>query len=311
MLFVLLAPMQTASHEVRPAHLKLSQVNEQGWMAAFMQPQSSGRFLNLGVETNCTASAGTPVVGAAAMQVSFQLDCSGGPLARVRIEGIERTLTDAMVTVETLDGETRNYLITPGRPEITLSVDEKLPAYLVLGVEHLIYGLDHVLFVLTLMYLVHGWKNLVRVITSFTLAHSITLGLSAFDVIRVSQPPVEALIAFSILLLAMEALRTQESALGRRPWLVAFAFGLLHGLGFAAALAEIGLPDSSAVTALFLFNVGIELGQLAIIAVALLLVAALNRAGLDARPQLKPAPLYLIGGLSCYWFMDRSLQILL
>ena len=261
-----------SGHESRPSLLKLEEKGAGDWHAVFKQPQVNGRFLNLKVETNCTSGEITSVVGVSALQESFPLNCDEAPLGLVRIVGLDRTLVDTMVTVKTATGETSNYLISSG--ESTLSLNEpapSVPAYLILGIEHLLFGIDHVLFVLVLLYIVSGWANLVKVVTSFTVAHSITLGLSAFDIITLSPPPVEALIALSIVMLARESLRSAEvdttsSYILDKPWIVAFAFGLLHGLGFASALAEIGLPKVGAVLALFLFNVGIELGQLLIVA---------------------------------------------
>jgi hypothetical protein len=156
---------------------------------------------------------------------------------------------------------------------------------------------------------VSGWKNLVKVVTSFTLAHSITLGLAAFDIVNVSQAPVEALIALSIVLLALESLRTDKGLISRNPWVVAFIFGLLHGLGFASALAEIGLPEASAVTALFLFNVGIELGQLAVVAAALGFVYLVGRSRLRFAAVATRLPIYFVGSVASYWFIDRAVQI--
>ena len=210
-----------------------------------------------------------------------------------------------------LNGKTENFLISASDPQLDLSSGTAVPVYLLLGIEHLVFGIDHVLFVLILLYLVSGWMNLLKVITSFTVAHSITLALSAFSVVSVSQQPVEALIALSITLLALEALGKGESLIRQQPWLVAFMFGLLHGLGFAGALSEIGLPDESRVMALFLFNVGIEIGQVVIVALALALTAVVMR----ARPEIPRywihAPVFVVGGLSAYWVIDRSLAVLL
>ena len=178
-----------------------------------------------------------------------------------------------------------------------------------LGIEHLFFGIDHVLFVLLLLYLVNGFMNLVKVITSFTVAHSITLGLSAFDIVTVSQGPVEALIALSIVMLAAEALHDRKSLIHKQPWLITFIFGLLHGLGFAGALAEIGLPEATAVLALLLFNIGIEVGQLVIIAIALGVTYSLQKL-IIIPVRVAVLPVYLVGGLSIYWFIDRSLMVL-
>ncbi|MCH7743928.1 MAG: HupE/UreJ family protein, partial [Proteobacteria bacterium] len=255
----LLSAGTNSAHEVRPALLKLHELSEGRWQVVFKQPQVQGRFLNLKVNSNCIAGTITPVVGQSALKESFELKCADEGLRFIEIEGLDRTLVDTMVSIETLNGKISNHLISSSQPTLLLSSSEipAIPVYLLLGVEHLVFGIDHVLFVLVLLYIVSGWVNLIKVITSFTLAHSITLGLAAFDILAVSQAPVEALIALSILLLAWESLRRQSGVISVNPWMVAFIFGLLHGLGFASALAEIGLPQSSTVVALFLFNVGI------------------------------------------------------
>ena len=297
------------AHEMRPALLTIKQSDSTTYQAVFKQPQVQGRFLNLSVITDCNSTLVKARTSSSALEETFSLTCFE-PLASIEIAGLKRTLIDTMVTVEDLSGTTRNYLVNGREPKVSITGGTSTPVYLMLGMEHLFFGIDHVLFVLLLLYLVSGWKNLVKVVTSFTVAHSITLGLSAFDILSVSQGPVEALIALSIVLLAAEALRGEDSLIHRKPWLITFAFGLLHGLGFAGALSEIGLPQASAAMALFLFNAGIEIGQLAIIAVALTLTFAVARAGLRPTQTLAALPVYLIGGLAVYWFIDRSLQVL-
>ena len=310
--FLLFAGTNSA-HEVRPALLKLHELSEGRWQVVFKQPQVQGRFLNLKVNSNCIAGTITPVVGQSALKESFELKCADQGLRFIEIEGLDRTLVDTMVSIETLNGKISNHLISSSQPTLLLSSSEipAIPVYLLLGVEHLVFGIDHVLFVLVLLYIVSGWVNLIKVITSFTLAHSITLGLAAFDILAVSQAPVEALIALSILLLAWESLRRQSGVISVNPWMVAFIFGLLHGLGFASALAEIGLPQSSTVVALFLFNVGIEVGQLGIVSLALLFVYLLRRANFRIPIRAATLPLYLVGGVASYWFIDRAFQIVI
>jgi hypothetical protein len=202
-----------------------------------------------------------------------------------------------------------------------LNVGESVPAvpvYIVLGVEHLIFGIDHVLFVLVLLYVVHGWKNLFKVITSFTVAHSVTLGLSSLELLTLAQAPVEALIGLSIVFLAAEALRGNKGYMTRAPWVVSALFGLLHGLGFAGALAEIGLPQDSVIVALLFFNIGIEVGQLLVVIVALGLVAVFGRlagtkpsgvADSQVLTNIVRMPLYGAGTIAGYWFVERTLAI--
>jgi hydrogenase/urease accessory protein HupE len=183
-------------------------------------------------------------------------------------------------------------------------------AYLVHGIEHILFGYDHLLFVLALILIVRSGRVLLITITSFTIAHSITLSLATLGVTHVSGPPVEAAIALSILLLACEIIRSQRGQAGltaRWPWAVAFSFGLLHGFGFASALTEIGLPQGDIPLALFAFNVGVEIGQLAFIAAVLCTLRAARLLRLPA-PVERYAPAlttYAIGILAAYWFFER------
>ncbi len=186
--------------------------------------------------------------------------------------------------------------------------------YLSLGVEHIALGIDHLLFVLCLLLVVQGVWPLVKTITAFTLAHSITLGLATLGLVRFSPAPVEASIALSIVFLAAEILR-HRYAVGyvtityRAPWLIAFGFGLLHGLGFAGALAALGLPQKEIPIALLFFNIGVELGQLLFVAAILLVGYALHWIGRQQRNLLTRVTAYGIGGLATFWFLQRSAQI--
>jgi hypothetical protein len=297
------------AHEVRPALLQLTESGEGRWTTVFKQPQVQGRFLNLKVITNCSSTEAIAIYGETAIQESFELKCEK-KLESIKIEGLDGSLIDTMVTIEWMDGRKNNHLISSAEPVLQLKGESPaVPVYLLLGIEHLAFGIDHVLFILVLLFVVSGWINLVKVITSFTVAHSITLGLAAFQVVSVEQAPVEALIAFSIVLVAWESLRDSPGIISQQPWLVAFMFGLLHGLGFAGALMDIGLPDESAIPALFLFNVGIEMGQLGIVVVALALAMLVKGVGLQFYGWQKLLPLYFAGSMASFWFIDRTIQI--
>ena len=231
----------------------------------------------------------------------------------IGIEGLSSTLTDVLVNVALLDETSISALLRPEAPYLT--VDSKgranLLGYLTLGVEHLLFGFDHILFVIGLMFFISKPGPLIKTITAFTIAHSITLGLSALEIVRLSQAPVEAVIALSILFLAVERLRGAEATItARHTWIVAFVFGLLHGFGFAGALADIGLPKANALWALFLFNLGVEIGQLVIVAAALTVVACVRYAKLSLPPWLINAPLYGIGSIASYWFVSRTVLII-
>jgi hydrogenase/urease accessory protein HupE len=180
--------------------------------------------------------------------------------------------------------------------------------YLALGVEHILGGFDHLLFVLVLFLLARSWWSVAGTVSAFTVAHSITLGAATLGLVAVPGPPVEAAIALSIVLVAVEivhARRGRPSLTERRPWLVAFAFGLLHGLGFAGALRDVGLPQHAIPLALLFFNVGVELGQLAFVAAIATLAAALNRIVPRLR-RLDVAVAYAIGVVASYWVVERT-----
>lgn len=184
--------------------------------------------------------------------------------------------------------------------------------YTVLGIEHILAGVDHLLFVLGLILLVRGWWMLIKTITAFTIAHSITLVLATLGFVNVPSAPVEAAIALSIVFLAVEVVngyRGRLSLTHREPWLVAFGFGLLHGLGFAGALSEIGLPPAEVPLALLFFNIGVEIGQLMFVAAVLVCLWIGARVGLRLPRRAVLVPAYMLGMVATYWFFERSSAI--
>ncbi len=232
------------------------------------------------------------------------------------IEGVGGSYSAAMVKVDWLDGQSRVYTFTSAQKQVHLygsaedqrGMGEIASAYVVLGVEHILGGFDHLAFVLSLLFLVGFNRRLLLTITAFTLAHSLTLALSALGLLTLRSPPVEASIALSIMLVASEALHGERTLTRRWPALVAFVFGLVHGLGFAGALKEIGLPEQHLAVALFTFNVGVEIGQLLVIAMAFVLVRALApwpQAAKARRPTL-----YAIGGVAAFWSIGRIVAVL-
>ena len=233
---------------------------------------------------------------------------------RIEFAGLQGTITDVLVRMQTHDGVVSTALVRPSRPNLDIvaapGAATVATAYLVHGVQHILLGYDHLLFVLALILIVPKLRVLVTTVTAFTLAHSITLALATLGFVHAPAPPTEAAIALSILLLACEIMRSssgQPSFTARWPWFVAFAFGLLHGFGFASALAEVGLPKGDIPLALFAFNVGVELGQLAFIAAVLIALGLARRIrvpGAVSR-QAKPIATYAIGSLAAFWFVDR------
>ncbi|MBW2291499.1 MAG: HupE/UreJ family protein [Deltaproteobacteria bacterium] len=225
------------------------------------------------------------------------------------VSGLDRSRTTALIRVLFEDGRMAKGLVRSDAPEFQVVIGDGVAAnYLRLGFEHILLGPDHLLFVLGLLLLIAGVRRLAGAITSFTLGHSLTLALAVLDGVHVSQQLVEVGIAISLVVVALELTRndgTSASLLRSRPWLAAFGFGLLHGLGFAAALREAGLPADEVPFALLFFNVGIEVGQLAFIAVMIGLIALLQKR-LMQRVWLERVSAYTIGSLAVFWVVERG-----
>ena len=232
------------------------------------------------------------------------------------VEGVGDTYSAMMLKVFWLDGQKRVYTFTSAQQKAQLygSAEDKrgmgeiARAYTVLGIEHILTGFDHLMFVLALLFLVGFNRQLLFTITAFTLAHSLTLALSALGLLTLRSPPVEATIALSIVLVAAEALHGQLTLSRRWPALVAFLFGLVHGLGFAGALREIGLPQQHLSIALLTFNVGVEIGQLFVVTLAFALHRALAR--WPTFVMARTPALYAIGAIAAYWSFGRVVTIL-
>jgi hydrogenase/urease accessory protein HupE len=246
-----------------------------------------------------------------------QLQCGpGGLQGRLAMEGVGQRYSAAMVKVLWADGQQRVYTLTASQPTVQLygSADDQrgmgeiASAYTLLGVEHILSGVDHLLFVLGLLFLVGFRRRLVWTISAFTAAHSLTLASAALGWLSLRSAPVEACIALSIVLVACEALHARQTLSRRLPALVAFIFGLVHGLGFAGALQEIGLPQAHLAVALLTFNLGVELGQLFAVGLAWGLVLLLRRQPWAQRLQ-RPA-LYGIGTVAAYWSWLRLAAML-
>jgi hydrogenase/urease accessory protein HupE len=239
------------------------------------------------------------------------LQCANGLAGTLEVEGLGRSYSAAIINVRWRGGEDRAYTVTSRRPQVRLyggaedtrAGREVAITYGLLGVEHILSGFDHLLFVISLLFLVGFQRRLVGTITAFTLAHSITLAASALGALSLRPPPVEAAIALSIVLVSLEALERRDTLTRRWPAVVAFLFGLVHGLGFAGALAEIGLPARHANIALLTFNLGVEAGQLLVVGVAGLVALALGR--LPQRETARRAALYGTGAIAAYWTIAR------
>jgi hydrogenase/urease accessory protein HupE len=244
---------------------------------------------------------------------SWEVDCAGGLVGQmIRVEGIAASQANVLLRLVLADGRSVRHVLTADEPSFVVPAREGalsvIAGYGRLGVEHILTGFDHLLFVLGLVLLVGGGRRLLGTVTAFTLGHSVTLALAILGVVRVPQPPIEAGIAVSIYVLAVElAPRASRklSLLERAPWLAAGLFGLLHGLGFAGALAQVGLPQGEIPLALFAFNVGIEAGQLVFVAVALGAWAALRALPVRWPPLVVYVPAYAMGTLAAFWFFQR------
>ena len=263
---------------------------------------------------------GAPAVGRSA--VRYEFDCGAAPLTANDVLSLPWLREGVFVSARWLDGVTVTQFFRRSGDRIDVrlsalsagagSVLDTAQRYTLLGIEHILSGVDHLLFVLGLLLLATGLWSLLKTITAFTLAHSITLAAAALGLVELPSRPVEAAIALSIMFVAVEVVRRQQGAsdfaMGR-PWLVAFGFGLLHGFGFAGALAEIGLPRDQIPVALLFFNVGVELGQLMFVAVVLAMGWMVRRMGIAWPRWATFVPAYGIGTIAAFWLLERTIPI--
>ncbi|MGL4542603.1 MAG: HupE/UreJ family protein, partial [Polymorphobacter sp.] len=319
LLLLLLLAAPVAADEFRPAYLQLTQTAPDSYGVLWKVPAlDENTTLKIKPEfppgTRVTAAPTSSYASGAAVQ-RWQISVPGGLDGKpIRFDGPALTRTDVLVRLARSDGSVQLERVMAIDPTFTAKASpgafEVVRTYTVIGIEHILLGFDHLAFVLALVLIVRGTRKLLWTVTAFTLAHSITLALATLGVIDVPGPPVEAIIALSIVFVASEivqGLRGREGLAARYPWLVAFSFGLLHGLGFAGALAEVGLPANSIPLALLFFNVGVEIGQLLFIAAVLAVTRLLWRLAGD-RVNLRAAaiiPAYLIGGVASYWVIER------
>jgi hydrogenase/urease accessory protein HupE len=312
----LIPAAQALSHEVRPAYLDLREEAPGIFDVLFKTPMRGDARLALDVSFSGPIQIATPVISRVtdnAVVQTWRLSAIE-PLAgqEVRIDGLASTMTDVLVRIEFIDGGEWVERLTPGTPRATIPARQGgwavAATYLKLGIEHIMLGIDHLLFVLALILIASNTRQLVMAITAFTVAHSITLAAATLGFVNVPPPPVEAAIALSIAFVASEIVRARDGKAGiaaRAPWVVAFAFGLLHGFGFAGALSEVGLPAGHIPVALLFFNVGVEIGQLLFVAVVLGFAALFRLARRPLPRWAALAPPYLIGSLSMFWVIQR------
>lgn len=314
-------PQTAFAHDVRPAFLQLTQTGDARYQVVWKRPLRGDTAppVTPVFPDDChelSSSEALSVQGALVQRSSVECEAtlSGRSL---RLDGLSRTQIDTLVQVNLIDGTTQFLLLRTHHDQFVVAA---LPSplgvarsYVALGVEHILFGFDHLLFVLGLLWIVRGFRRLVLAITSFTVAHSLTLALASLGVLHVPGPPVEAVIALSIVCLAAEIMHGLSGRPGwtaRRPWAIAFSVGLLHGLGFAGALADVGLPAAHVPLALVSFNIGVELGQVGCV----LIVSLLFRVTRDWRVPLpcwlERGAVYAFGSIAAFWVAERSMSFL-
>ena len=284
------------------------------WRSPLVRPKGGALRPNVPNGCKTTGQRTRTVIEDQAAAITTQpLSCNPADMSGLvaSVDNLQRNSVNVVVRIERPDQPTVHAIIDAGKPTFTIPAPgedaRSLLSYLRLGVEHLLTGWDHILFVLGLL-VVFGWgRKLLIAVTAFTIGHSVTLGLSFLGVLSAPQAIVEILIALTIVALALEILDDSEGPVFRRPWLLPMSLGLLHGMGFASALSEVGIPDDEVPRALFGFNVGIELGQIAVIVCALCLAWVLRRLLPSRLFEHRALVAYGIGGLAAYWVLERCL----
>lgn len=314
-LVVLLCSVSAFAHEVRPAYLELREEKPGEFSVLWKTPMLGDARLALEPEFSGEAKAATAKTtrtppGAAIQQWTLRAPVLRGQTLRIR--GLEGTMTDALTRIEFADGTAWVQRLTGKEPAATIAVRQSgwsvAGVYLKLGIEHILLGIDHLLFVLALLIITRGTLLLVKTVTAFTVAHSITLALATLGFVHVPAKPVEAVIALSIVFVTAEIVHARRGVVGlaaRAPWIVAFTFGLLHGFGFAGALSAVGLPPDHIPVALLFFNVGVEVGQLLFIAAVLTFIALVCRIRVSFPPWVELVPPYAIGSVAMFWVIQR------
>jgi hydrogenase/urease accessory protein HupE len=304
-----------AAHEVRPAYLDIHEKTPGMFSVLLKTPMQGEARLSLSASFSGRVENLTPVVSrptGSAMVQTWQIravDSLEGHF--ISLKGLQNTMTDALMRVEFLDGFVFVGRLTPGAPSAFIPATQTswtvAKTYVATGIEHIVFGFDHLLFVASLMLIVRDWRMLVKTVTAFTVAHSVTLTFATMGWAKLPSAPVEVMIAFSIVLVGAEIVRKERGENGlttKWPWVVAFVFGLLHGFGFAGALVDVGLPRGDIPLALFSFNLGVEIGQLMFIASILAVLAAVRRLLVIPR-QAVIASAYGIGTIAAFWGVER------
>jgi len=308
--------------EIRPALLDIKEQNTGLFAVTWKVPMRGNRVLAITpILPESLELLGSPSVqqmpGALIEQATYKNNAASLTGQTILIEGLSALQTDVLLLVQLQDGSQHSAILRPSSPEFTIPLQaSKLKVavdYWRMGTIHILEGADHLLFVLALLLIVAGLGQLIKAVTAFTVAHSITLALATLGLVHFPAAPTEAIIALSILFLAAEIVHKRNGVIGiteRYPWVIAFIFGLFHGLGFAGALSEIGVPQHEVPLALFTFNVGVETGQLLFIAVVLGLIGLLKRLPITLPQGTWRLLPYSIGGVAAYWTIDRVISFL-
>lgn len=310
-LLVSIFAIDAYSHEFNPAHLVINQSyqDQNTYQASWMYPvKNIGKRAEIILPSFCTTVSKEPFIKNKYIVEQITINCSQAINgSSIQIKDLS-VLTDALVTINFIDS-TFEGIVNVQNPEVEIPMENQYypTAYLYLGFDHLLDGLDHILFIFGLLFCISGFVNIIKTITAFTIAHSLTLGLSVLDIISLPQATVEALIALTIIYLATEISKNRKII--NTPWFMAFGFGLLHGLGFAGALNEIGIANSQMLLSLLFFNIGIELGQIALIPIPLSLIYISQQ--FNYINQVKVIMSLAVGGMGFYWFIDRVIGIIL
>ena len=308
------------SHEVRPGFLELRETGQNTYSFLWKKPSGGEVEIYIApiIPDQCRLTTpGRQRLTPGAVIVRGTLQCEDGIQGKtLAIDGLEATITDVIVRVHHADGRLESHLLKPVNPSVTLGAKttgwQRSLAYLRLGIEHILLGVDHLLFVLGRLLIVANRWVLLKTITSFTVAHSITLAIATLGYASAPIPPLNAAIALSILFLGPEIIRRwrgQSSFTIRHPWVIAFAFGLLHGFGFASGLTNMGLPQAEIPLALLLFNVGVEIGQVFFVGMIILVERSFQVLEIRWPAFLEMLPGYTVGSLGAFWTIQRVVLV--
>ena len=308
------------AHELRPGFLELHETGPDTYALLWKKPAGGEVEIYIApvLPKECRLAAAGQQLTPGALTVRGTLTCPGGIQGKViAFDGLDSTVTDVIVRVRHADGRLESHLVKPTSPLVTLGERttgwQRASHYVRLGIEHILLGVDHLLFVLGLLLIVSDRWMLLKTVTAFTVAHSITLAIATLGYASAPLPPLNAAIALSILFLGPEIVRRwrgESSFTIRHPWVVAFAFGLLHGFGFASGLTTMGLPQAEIPMALLLFNVGVEIGQLLFVGLILGLERAFRTLEIHWPRAAQALPGYTVGSLGAYWTIQRTILLI-